>query len=561
MLRRNGVGLWFLAVAVLAVAAAWLQPVSAQSPPPLPAATPTSLTETPAAVVSPEASPSATPLDTPSPSPTPTQPPIIAEPPTAALPPGSSQVLRLLQVAGQVTVSVADPSIAEATVDQTARTLTIVARAIGRTVATVADERGQTRDVPIRVAYLAGTVPRTVGVRITGNPATSLFVKEEAVRAAIRGVVPRPGATIVATIESVNYSKPLRVDNITTVDVPVIVQGDEYLTVQGTTRVRVENFAVPFMRPGLLMVSDYPETLHENGVLFTADLSPSDANSSGVKRFLYYHYNPPAQPDRRIVLKVENASREPALLQFISGRAGSINEMEAGHLSTQRFLVRSIQNEGSVRTIPGNSVFTLVDQLLPAGFTVSNLLQLHEIYGPPLHLTLLAQNATDPVQGPVPPSILLRSDVFHARGIYKPPEFFWNRSYDADGENLEVPIGQIPIPNLMQGQALAGDYGVLQAVTIDMTNQSSSPRDVALYANPRGGRATGTFLIDGVLVQAHALPAFSHYKLRQYTIPPHSFIRTEIVTMPEGGSSYPLRLIVGPDDGGPPPGAPDSLIY
>jgi hypothetical protein len=42
---------------------------------------------------------------------------------------------------------------------------------------------------------------------------------------------------------------------------------------------------------------------------------------------------------------------------------------------------------------------------------------------------------------------------------------------------------------------------------------------IAVYANPRG-RATGTFIIDGVLLQAHALPPFGHYKLREYTIPP-----------------------------------------
>jgi hypothetical protein len=57
------------------------------------------------------------------------------------------------------------------------------------------------------------------------------------------------------------------------------------------------------------------------------------------------------------------------------------------------------------------------------------------------------------------------------------------------------------------------------------------------------------------------MAAFGHYKLRQYTIPPGSFVRTEIVTMPEGGSSYPLRLIVAPDDGSAAPGASDSPVY
>jgi len=103
---------------------------------------------------------------------------------------------------------------------------------------------------------------------------------------------------------------------------------------------------------------------------------------------------------------------------------------------------------------------------------------------------------------------------------------------------------------------------VLQSVTIRIINNDRrNARQIALYADPRGGRATGTFVIDRVLVQAHAMPPFGNYKLRQYTIAPGSFVRTEIVTMPEGGSSYPLRLVVAPDDGSAPPGSPDSLVY
>ena len=78
---------------------------------------------------------------------------------------------------------------------------------------------------------------------------------------------------------------------------------------------------------------------------------------------------------------------------------------------------------------------------------------------------------------------------------------------------------------------------------------------------PRGGRATGTFLIDGTLVQAHALAAFSKFKIWQDTIQAGTFRRIRIVTMPEGGSTYPLRLIFAQDDGSAAPGAPGSPIY
>lgn len=488
----------------------------------------------------------------------PTSPPIIIEPPTGGVTIGGSQALRVMQVLGIVSITVGDPSIIDASVDQTTRIVTIVGKKIGATTLLVRDDRGLERSVPVRVAYLAGSLATDAFVRVTGRPASTEFLREAAIDAAVARVVARTGATIVATPESVAVARPLTVDNVTTIDVPIIVSGDSFFTVAGTTHVRVENFAQPRTRPRSLLVSDYPETLKETGILFSADVTAKQA-----ERFLYYHFNPGGQPERRIVLKVANPSSQPALVQYIAGIAGpGTNEMEVGHLSTQRFLVREAQNEGTVVTIPGNTTIAIMDQPLPARTTASGLMQLHEIEGSPLHLTLVAQSATDPIDGPILTSALLVGDRPHARGIYSIPEFFFDYGYDAEGPNLEVPIGQIPLPNLVLGQTLAGDYGVLQSVTIRMVNNDRhNARTLALYASPRGGRATGTFVIDRVLVQAHAMPAYGHYKLRQYTIPPGSFVRTEIVTMPEGGSSYPLRLIVAPDDGSPAPGSPESFIY
>jgi hypothetical protein len=495
---------------------------------------------------------------TPEPEATPTQPPIIVDPPTAGVTPGGSQTLRVIHVLGTLAATIADPSIATISVDQNARTLSVTGIEDGATTVTLRDDRGVTRDVPIRVADLAGEIPAFTSIRVTGRPATPLFLRERALDAAIAAARPRPGAAVIATADGIALSAPLKVDDVTTIAVPVIISGEGYFTNQGTTRVCIENFAQPVVSPQSLLVSDYPETLKENGILFTADIVAKRA-----ERFLYYHYNPPGQPDRRIVLKAQNTSSQPALVQFIAGEAGpESNELEVGHLSTQRFLVRLAQNEGSVVTIPGNSTVSLMAQSLPSRTVASGIMQLHEIEGPSLHLTLVAQNASDPVDGPIPTSALLIGDHPHARGIYPIPEFYFDYNYDAEGPDVEVPIGQIPLPNLVQGQTLAGDYGVLQSVTIRMVNNDRhNAREIALYASPRGGKATGTFVIDRVLVQAHVMAAYGHYKLRQYTIPPGSFVRTEVVTMPEGGSSYPLRLIVAPDDGSAPPGSSDSPVY
>jgi hypothetical protein len=494
----------------------------------------------------------------PTPTATPTPPPIIVEPPSSGVTPGGSQTLRLLQVLGVLSVTVADPAIADASVDQGSRTLTIVGKTIGTTTVTVRDERGETRDVVVRVALPAGAIATNVYLRVTGRPASAQFIREKALEAALKEVVVRPGASTVANGDEIAAPAALGIDDVTTIDVPIIIQGDAYYTVQGVTHVRVENFAQPNVRPKSLLVSDFPETLKADGVLFEADL-----NAQRADRFLYFHYDPPGQPDRRIVLRAQNTSSQPALVQLIAGDAGpDANEMLVGHSSTERFLVHLAQNEGTVVTVPPNSTVSLMDQSLPAKSVVSGVMQLHEIAGSPLHLTLVAQNADAPIDGPAATTALLQGDVPHARGIYAIPDFYFDYSYEADGPDLEIPIGLIPLPNLVQGQTLAGDYGVLQDVTIRIVNNDRrNARDIAIYANPRGGRATGTFVIDRVLVRAHAMPPFGHYKLRQYTIPPGSFVRTEIVTMPEGGSSYPLRLVVAPDDGSAAPGTGDSLIY
>ncbi len=538
---------------------------------PAPTATPVSGSASPFATTVPAGSaPSAAPSDgtTPAagaapavpaaPTPVPTQPPITVDPASAGISPGGTQTLQILSVLGTVTAVVADPALASATVDQEARTVTIVGKALGATTVTLTDGRGLTRVVPVRVAFPAGDVSTNASVRITGSPATQLFVREQAVAAAIAAASTRPGATAAVGPASFAVPATLGVDDVTFVDVPIAIAGDPYFTVLGTTHVRVENFAQPPVAPESLLVSDFPERLHENGMLFTADIDATQA-----RRFLYYHFNPAGEPDRRIVLKVRNTGAQPALVQFIVGAAGpGTNEMQIGHLSTERFLVRRAQQEGSVIAVPAGATVTLSQQALPAKSLVSAIAQIHEIDGPQLHLTLVAQNAADPIDGPVADTALLLGDHPHARGIYSIPEFFFDKSYDTDGPDLEIPIGQIPLPNTVEGQTLAGDYGVLQSVTVRIVNNDPhNARQIALYASPRGGRATGTFVIDRVLVQAHALPAFGHYKLRQYTIPPGSFIRTEIVTMPEGGSSYPVRLILAPDDGSASPGAPDSLVY
>lgn len=511
----------------------------------------------PAAIPTPgeSASPSA---ETPPPSAAPTQPPIIVEPPQVSVEPAKTVSARINSSLGEVNATVADPTIATAVVDQAQRVLYVTGVKVGTTTVTVTDSRGVTRAVGVLVAYAAGSVADQIGLRVTGNPASAQYLREAIAQAVSNAATRRSGATVTVVPETIPVRGDLSIDDRVEVDAQVQLAGNGYLPVNGVTHVIVENVALPAIQPARLLVSDYPERLTANGVLFTARLDRTQA-----QRFLYYHYNPATEPARRILLKAENTSNAPATVQLIEGDAGpESNEMEVGHLSTKRFLVRSARNEGRVVTIAPGTTVNLVDHLLPPQNVVSALLQLRLVTGDPVQLALVAQDALAPTDQTIDQTqALLAGGAPHARGVYPVPTFYFNTDYDVDGDDLDIPIGQLPLPNLRQGEALSGDYGVEQVVEVVISNRTRGPKAIALYANPRGGRATGTFLIDGTLVQAHALPAFSRFKIWQETIRSLTYRRIRIVTMPEGGSSYPLRLTFAQDDGSAAPGAPGSPIY
>jgi hypothetical protein len=473
------------------------------------------------------------------------------------VPVGHTVRLTVGSVFSPIAAVVHDPALVDVSVDQASQSVFLVGKKPGATVVTITDARRLSRDVSVRVAFYAGSVPSQLTLSITGDPASADFVREQVARAIVRAAQLQPGAQIVVGTDDIPFNGVLAQDRVAAVTVPVLIQGSAYVEVDTSTRVDVRNVAAPRISPDSLMVSDYPERLEENGRLFTADL-----RNDQPSRFLYFHYNPPGQPDRRVVLRADNVSPEPATVQFISGRGGpSSNEMEAGHAATRAFLINVVQNQGHLITIPGKTSLDILEQNLPAGNVVCNLLQLRVLSGGAVHLTLWAQAAdTDPAAA-LGAGELLEGAHKHARGIYPIPEFYYATQWNVNGDYLELPIGQIPLPNDLQGQALSGDYGVLQSFVVTVANPLSTPQAIAIYENPRGGRATATYLIDGVLVQSHQTPPFSRYKVRQYVIPARGFVRVTIVTVPEAGSSYPLKLIFAPDDGSVSPGAPGSPIY
>jgi hypothetical protein len=445
---------------------------------------------------------------------------------------------------GIVLLSGFDENVVRAIFNPVERTIDLVGLHAGTTQVTATGPNGLSATLNVVVQISAGKADAFTSINITGHPASSFFVAEMAQAAATRVAYAQPAARV--NTDSPNDARELAPDQTTTVHVPLNITGENYFAFHGTVAVRITNLAQPQVAPLFTLVSDFPETITENGTLFY-----SDVTFDKPARLLYYHYAPANAPLRRVLVKVQNPGADSSLLEMISGIAGPFTDiLGVGHESTRRFLVHEAAGEGEVFEVPPRATINVIDQPLSAGNLVCGLMQMRVIRGPGLRVAVVVQDADASPTEPISDT-LLSSAVRHARGVYQVPEFFYDEWYTVGDAPTSLAIGKLPLPNLVEGEVLGGDYGVKQSADVNLLNPTNAPVDVGLWFEPRGGRATGTLLINGDVVQLHPVDAMKPALVRRFSVPARSFMHVTVVTMPEGGSSYPVNLLFSSD---PPPG-------
>ena len=502
-------------------------PVSAESPSPVPSGLP----------LPPEPSPAATGYAPPSPSPTPA--PVTLDTQSVTVPLGHQARVHVSSPpSGIVLLTVADPSVAQAVFNSIDRTIDLTGLRDGSTTITAQDQFGLTATLAISVQPYAGKSAASAAVTITGDPATAQFVAEMAAQAATRVAYPIKGAKVDAPPSGVADARQLAADDTIDVHVPLSITGPNMFPYRQTVRVTVSNIAQPHVPPKFVLVSDFPETITENGTLFFADV-----NFDEPARLLYYHYANAGAPPRRVLVKVQNNGVVSSFIQLTAGISGpDPNVLLVGHLSTMRFLRQEAAGEGEIFEVPPHSTINIVDQPLIAQTLVSGLMQVRVVDGDGVRLAVVVQDADDSPVGPISDT-LLSSAVRHARGIYEVPDFYYDESYTVGDAPTVLNIGKLPLPNLVQGEVLGGDYGVKQSASVTLLNTGDYEARVGMWMEPRGGRATGTFLIDGDLVEVHATNPGVFALVRSFAVPAHGYRHVDVVTMPEGGSSYPVNMV------------------
>lgn len=519
---------------------------------------------------SPSPSPSATasPIATPSSAATATAaptalPPLTAQPANIVVAPGVSQAIKILGATPPITAQVSS-SIATVTVDQQHAFIYLSAVQLGTATIHVTDANGAVVDIPLQIAQPAGIVPPTLSVIVTGNPASSKFLQRQ-IRAALTRVIRptlQPGASITFSPLAIPL-QPLQPGFLTSIDVPVTVSGGTSTTspVFVTTTVSVQNLQLDQTIPSVLFYDDDPEYVQIAGALFHGIVQPNSA-----ARLYYYHANLGLPKDIAIVLRPLSAL--PTRVQLIDVEGGpDLDVMAVGNFVSKTFLQTEAKNEGVVVDLSSQTPFVLRNALALIGELVAGAFDVRVLTGGPVNVSVLAIPAGEQLSNYVNAPLAPR-DGHNRSGAFNIAGFGVETiAYTVGGPDASTTYGgkDTAPPNLTPGSLGHdwGDYGVTHRFTFDIANPGDAPQTVYLYEKPLGGATINSFVVDGQVRQMGCAKVPQRYEIVHYEVAAHSQMTSNVVTMTNGGSSYPLEIGLtqtAPNPFTPPMDAPDGCF-
>ncbi|MDR7554025.1 MAG: hypothetical protein QN157_00300 [Armatimonadota bacterium] len=463
-------------------------------------------------------------------------PPLTVTPTSVVLSPDGTATLRVQTVVpGPLSATPANRRVVS--VEATREAVTLRGHALGATTVRVRLGPYQT-SVPVSVRPPAGRIPPEAEVVVTGTPAPAAIV-HEAVRRWLEAAVVRTAGAVVRW-STIPVDTPLEVGAAVTVHVPVSVRSPYAGPVDRRVAITVRNAPLPLRDPDVLLVSNRPETIDGNGLLFEETLQPRRG-----ARLLYHHMNG-TERARILSITLSNAGPGWARVHYLSGHAGPAPDpLQVGAMATGRFLTALGSGQGYLVEVPAQQATTFTAYTLPPRALVSGIMQFQVVDGGPVGLRvavrlpwLLDRTVTTDL-GPY---------AFpHPRGTFPGTVVDVAREVRADRPADVAELGiMADLKDVRTGEALVGDYGVLYRIRLRLHNPTAAEVPVALVANAAGGPARGLFVIDGTMTDAGLLAPGVDRAVATFVVPAGETRDLTVVTMPVAGSFYPVRLSVRP---------------
>ena len=514
------------------------------------------------AQTSPPASPVASAPPSPEASETPGVPQLTVSVSNVELNPAQQQTISVSGASPPLSATL-DRKLVNVTVDPSNTGVTLTAtQAVGSDVLHLVDANGARADVPIRVAFNAGTIVSQATLRVTGSPVDPTWLVAQVQSLVSRLTQTFPGVTRQIGQAAIPVA-PLAPGAITQFSIPVSVTDPTgtYFDRTGTTVVNVQNVPLDPFAPPLLFYDDDPEHVTADGVLYRGAIAAAEPTR------LYYYHDDGTDP-RRLVVVLSSASQDVTSLQVIDATAGpNADVMHVGNVTTRQFLVGKAHDQGIVLDLQPGQPYVLHDLTMTSRQLVAGTIDFRVLSGGPVSVTVLAVSPNaDPLAllgGP-----LLPGDGHHRTGVFRVSGFGTDAlAYAVGGEDPKVVIGdRDPTPPSVDPSAAGhdyGDYGVTHTINVTLANNGDAPAPAYLYFRPLAGIARASFLVDGGLVELGCMRLPVPYQIAAYTLEPHQTQSVYVQTMTDGGSFYPVEIGVtqtAPQPSAPPIAAPDGCF-
>lgn len=449
------------------------------------------------------------------------------------------------------------------TVDPSGTSVTVTAtQATGSDVLHLTDASGARADVPIRVAFNAGTIAPQAALNVTGSTVDPSWLARVA-QAWVRQLTQAQPGALIAVGAPAPEPETLAPGGRTQVTVAVQISSPDgrYFPQSGTTQLAISNVPVDPFSPALLFYDDDPEHVVQDGVLFRGTVR------SGEPAGLYYYHDNAGDP-RRVVVALSSDSQDPTQVQLIDASAGpNIDVMQVGHSVSRTFLQVEPRGQGVIVDLSPDRPFVLHDVAMSARQGVAGKIDLRILQGGPITVTVLAVSpGMDPVALLGQPQ--LPDDGHHRTGVFRVAGFGTSTlTYAAGSPNATLAIGDTdPSPPNVDPASPGhdyGDYGVLHTIDVDLSNPTAQPATAYLYLRPIAGVDRASFLVDGTLVEIGCVRQPVPYQISAFPLAPGQNVRAVVQTMTDGGSFFPVEIGVTatpPQPAAPPVTAPDGCF-
>lgn len=462
-------------------------------------------------------------------------------PRTVLLPLGEKAVLELGGIAeGPVSIE-GGSGVVQSTVE--GETVVVDARAVGRTSIVVKRGKGKVR-IPVRVKDWAGYPPRDVSIKVTGNPAPGEMVARASLTAVAGSTRLNPGARIKFPEEMPETPSVPRGDKLR-YRLPVeIVAGENYFPVKARVNVEVESIDLSLKEANLLLVSNRPERVEDDGVLLEYTFSESEPT-----RLMYSHLNQ-TLADRNLWVNLYNETNSPVNVWIGATFAGpNRNEVHTGHMAAVRFLRQLGAEAGYVVEIGPRQRFVVAHHLMNRRDLLSGFVNLQILGEGKLRAEVhskLAPSSNNTINsprlgGPFNPFKI------HPHGVFAQPYFEEWVDLDGDSQQAGVPYGKSPwLIDFETGLPNTGNFGVLYRYHFVLNNNKSRDLDWELVFEPFSGPGAGTFLVDGDILEAPFKKKGVETSLGVFRVQPGKERTVDVVTLPEASSNYPAYLYMRP---------------